>query len=228
VFALWAARPWKVSDPKALGDAIGIGAFNMLRATAYERVGGFEALRMEIVEDLGLARRVKLAGLAQRFVYARDLVNVHWARGADGIVKVITKNMFAMFRFRVGLVLTGCAWLTLFCVLPFAAVWWWAFAAPAGLAIAAMFLMYRLVGARWGLSAWNALLAPFAASLLIYALLRSTAVTLAQGGVVWRGTFYSLAELRRHATPMLPGSRQTTADSSASLRNDKQKNEDKY
>jgi len=204
VFALWAARPWKVADPKALRDAIGIGAFNLLRTTAYRRVGGFEALRMEIVEDLGLARRVKLAGLAQRLCYGRDLASVHWARGIKGIVNVITKNLFAVFRFRVWLLLLGCAHLALLCLMPFVAVWSAALAVPAALTIGSIFLMYRLLSSRWGLSAWYGLLAPFSAALLVYALLRSMATTLRQGGVVWRGTFYPLAELRKHATPMFP------------------------
>ena len=61
VLGLWATRPWRASDPKATRDFIGIGAFCLLRASAYQQLGGFDALRMEILEDLTLARRVKLA-----------------------------------------------------------------------------------------------------------------------------------------------------------------------
>ncbi len=204
ILGMWAARPWKVADPKALRDAIGVGAFNLMRTSAYLRVGGFEALRMEIVEDLGMARRIKLAGLAQRFAFGRDLVSVHWASGVNGIVNVMTKNIFSIFRFRIGFLLFGCAWLTLFCILPFIAVWSAPFILPAACIIAAMFLLYLLFSPHSGLAAWNALFAPFAASLFIYALLRSMTTTLLQGGVIWRGTFYSLAELRRHSTPIIP------------------------
>jgi len=204
IFGLWAARPWKVSDPRALRDAIGIGAFNLLRTSAYLQVGGFEALRMEIVEDLGLARRIKLAGLSQRFAFGLDLVSVHWAAGVDGIVKVMTKNIFSAFRFHVSLLLVGCAWLALFCVMPFLAVWSAPFAVPCAITIASLFAAYYLMSSRSGLSAWNALLAPFAASLFMYALVRSMVTTLWQGGVIWRGTFYPLAELRKHTTPIFP------------------------
>ncbi len=38
---------------------------------------------------------------------------------------------------------------------------------------------------------------PIGALMFCYMLLRSTAVTLWRGGVVWRGTFYSLEELKR-------------------------------
>ena len=44
---------------------------------------------------------------------------------------------------------------------------------------------------------WYALTHPLGALIFCYMLLRSTVVTLRQGGVVWRETFYPLAKLRR-------------------------------
>jgi hypothetical protein len=41
-----------------------------------------------------------------------------------------------------------------------------------------------------------ALLTPFMIPVFVYALLKSTWLTLRQGGVRWRETFYPLAELR--------------------------------
>ncbi len=203
IFGLWAARPWKVADSKAKRDAIGIGAFNLVRTSAYLKVGGFEALRMEIVEDLGFARRIKQAGLAQRFAFGLGLVNVHWAAGAGGIVKVMTKNIFAAVGFHVSILLLGCLWLGAFCVAPFVLVWRTGFVVPSAIVICAIFVSYWLLSRRSGLNAWNGLLAPFAATLFTYALLRSMVTTLWQGGVVWRGTFYPLAELRKHAAPLM-------------------------
>jgi len=207
IFGFWAARPWKVSDPKAMRDAIGIGAFNLLRTSAYLKIGGFEALRMEIVEDLGLARRIKQAGLAQRFAFGLDLVSVHWASGSDGIIGVMTKNIFAAVSFHISILLLACMWLGGFCVLPFFAVWLPHMAVPCGVTIASIFLTYYLLSSRSGLSPWNALLTPFAGILLIGAMLRSMVTTLLQGGVVWRGTFYPLAELRAHAVSIFPRAR---------------------
>jgi hypothetical protein len=43
-----------------------------------------------------------------------------------------------------------------------------------------------------------ALTHPLGALVYVWMLLRSTVVTLWRGGVDWRGTFYSLPELRRH------------------------------
>jgi hypothetical protein len=35
-----------------------------------------------------------------------------------------------------------------------------------------------------------------------FTLLRSMFITLKQGGIIWRGTFYPLAELRKNAAPL--------------------------
>src|SRR5271170_4547775 len=61
-------RPWKVADPKSK-DHMGVGAFNLIRRSAYEAVGTYEALRMEVLDDMKLGKVVKNAGLAQRNVF---------------------------------------------------------------------------------------------------------------------------------------------------------------
>ena len=68
IFGMWGARPWKIANPRARFDAIGVGAFNLVRRGAYEQVGGFEALRMEIVEGrrAGSAHQGRGAGAAHR------------------------------------------------------------------------------------------------------------------------------------------------------------------
>jgi hypothetical protein len=43
---------------------------------------------------------------------------------------------------------------------------------------------------------------PIGTALLVYSLLRSMVLTLTRGGVMWRGTFYPLKDLRRHAGPL--------------------------
>jgi cellulose synthase/poly-beta-1,6-N-acetylglucosamine synthase-like glycosyltransferase len=56
-------RPWKVADPKSR-DHMGVGAFNLIRRTVYESVGTYEALRMEVLDDMKLGKVVKNAGFA--------------------------------------------------------------------------------------------------------------------------------------------------------------------
>ncbi len=202
IFGLWGARPWRIADPRATHDALGIGAFNLLRRSSYLEIGGFEALRVEIVEDLGLGRRIKRAGLRQRVAFGRGLVNVHWASGVNGLVGVLTKNLFSAFRFYVSLALLACLWLLGFCVAPVLGLFFTSTRIPALVALASVAYGYRLMGRPSGLSAWNAVFFPFSALIFVFTLLRSMLTTLKQGGVIWRGTFYPLDELRKNAAPL--------------------------
>jgi cellulose synthase/poly-beta-1,6-N-acetylglucosamine synthase-like glycosyltransferase len=120
VMSMWAIRVWRVADPKAKRDALGVGAFNLIRTPVYQQLGGFDAAAMEIIEDLELGRRVKLAGFRQCAATGPGLVCVHWAAGARGIVTGMTKNLFAVFRFRIELLLAAAAGMVLFCIAPVA------------------------------------------------------------------------------------------------------------
>ena len=64
---------------------------------------------MAVVEDLGMARRMKRAGLSVQVVFGPGLLRLRWAMGAAGIVRVVTKNFFAVFAFRPELLLAGGA-----------------------------------------------------------------------------------------------------------------------
>ncbi len=199
VMGLWATRPWRAANPKALRDSIGIGAFNLLRTTAYQQLGGFDALRMQILEDITLARRVKLAGLQQRVAVAPGMVTLHWASGALGIVNGMAKNLFAVFQFRTLVALLAAMWFAVFCLGPVPFLFLSATRAPAVLTLIAVAILYFLSSRNSRVSAWYALLFPVGAVLLIYSMLASVWITLREEGVWWRGTFYPLAELRKHS-----------------------------
>jgi glycosyltransferase involved in cell wall biosynthesis len=202
ICSLWAARPWRIANPEAMRDSIGIGAFNLLRREVYHQVGGFESLRMEVIEDLGLGRRIKRAGFAQRIVFGRGLVSLHWASGVAGLVSVMTKNLWAAFRFRISLALLGCLWLLTFCVAPAVGLFFHPTRIPAIVTFAAVAWSYQLMSRRSSISTWNALFFPIAALVILFTLLRSMLLTLTQGGIIWRSTFYPLAELRKNAAPL--------------------------
>lgn len=204
VMSFLAVRLWRVNDAASLRDSIGVGAFALVRNTAYRKVGGFESLRMEILEDLYFGRRIKELGLSQRTAFGHGLVNIHWASGAGGIVDVLTKNLFAVFRYRLGLLVFSAAWLLFLAAGPFAG---FMFHATRLASIASLFgivALYRLARRYSGFSLTGVLFAPLAALLLAFSLLRSSVLTLLQGGVWWRGTFYSLQQLQQNAGPLLP------------------------
>jgi hypothetical protein len=114
----------------------------------------------------------------------------------------MTKNLFAVFRFRISLLFLACGWLVLFYLAPISFLAWPTTRIPAMITLAAIAMLYRLAGRLSGISAWYCVLFPISAGLFIYGMLRSMFITLWQGGVTWRGTFYPLVELRQKKTPL--------------------------
>jgi glycosyltransferase involved in cell wall biosynthesis len=196
------SRFWRIPLDCAK-ESVGVGAFNLLRRDVYHEIGGFEALRMEVLEDLRLGVEVKRHGFRQRVAFGRDLVRIRWVVGALGVIRNITKNVFAAFRFRVWLTLAACAALAAFCLGPCAALAGPLWMRASGLLVLLLlFLLYRYYRRYTGIPAWYVVTFPVAACLSLYAILRSMVLTLARGGVVWRGTLYPLPELRKNAKPL--------------------------
>lgn len=201
--SIWGPRPWKIGDPNAKRDFIGVGAFNLIRRTTYDAVGGWAAQRLEVLEDLRMGFTVKRAGYRQRAVFGRDLARIRWAEGAMGVVNNMTKNLFAVFRFRLLLACVATGSIFLLCLLPFiglalgrAAV------VPFALTMLALIALYSRYH-RFGLPRLAYVLTfPAGAVLFLFALAQSISRTILEQGVTWRGTFYPLAELRKHAGPL--------------------------
>ncbi|MBS1852608.1 MAG: glycosyltransferase [Acidobacteria bacterium] len=190
-------RPWKVADPDTK-DHMGVGAFNMVRRRVYEEIGTYKALRMEVLDDMKLGKVVKNAGHAQRNVFGEDLISIRWAFGAMGVVRNLTKNFFAIMSFQWLRAVLSCVALGFLNLMPFLGIWLahgWA-RLPYGVALLSMFLIYLGMSWRSAVPAYYFLLHPISTTLFMYTMARSTALTLGQGGVTWRGTFYPLEDLR--------------------------------
>ena len=191
-------RPWKVADPKAK-DHIGVGAFNLVRRPVYEAVGTYEGLRFEVVDDMKLGKVIKNAGFRQRNVLGGDLLELHWAHGARGVVRNLTKNFFAVMSFQSWRAIGFCVAAAFLNIVPFAGVFLadgWA-RIPYASALACLFFLYFGMSLFSDVRPWYVLLHPFGTLLFIYTMLRSMFFALRNKGVEWRGTMYPLDELRR-------------------------------
>jgi glycosyltransferase involved in cell wall biosynthesis len=191
-------RPWKVADPST-DDHMGVGAFNLVRRRVYEAVGTYQALRMEVLDDMKLGKVVKNAGFAQRNVFGGDLISIRWAHGAFGVVNNLTKNFFAVLSFQSWRTLISAFGLAFLNYGPFLGLWLahgWA-RVPYAIALLSMLLIYIGMSWRSAVPAYYLLLHPVSTTLFIYTLLRSMILTLWNDGIVWRGTKYPLEELRR-------------------------------
>lgn len=205
--SLWGFAPWNVENPKSK-SFLGVGAFNLIHRSSYEAVGGLRALRLEVLEDMRMGWKIKRAGLRPVAVFGPGLVRVRWAQGAWGVVRNTEKNLFSLYRFRLWLALLATFALSLNVTVPvllLAVVFWLpaafrllavvAFAVHAG----ALVGLYRSTRRVTHVPVAYVLLFPLALGLFVFAHLRSITLTLARGGIRWRGSFYPLEILRESA-----------------------------
>jgi glycosyltransferase involved in cell wall biosynthesis len=193
-----AIDPARVSNPRS-SRYVGVGAFQLLRRSAYEASGTHRRLAMEVIDDMKLGKIVKQAGFRSDCAVAHDFVVVRWHAGLGNLVRGVTKNFFAGAGYNLALVAAQLSGLILMNVLPFVGVlfdygWIRVFCAIAVLIAVSFHAGVSLV---MRVSPLYAFTHPLGALLFCYMLLRSTVVTLRQGGIVWRDTFYPLEELKR-------------------------------
>lgn len=201
VLGLWAFRPWRVADPRFRRDAMGVGAFNLVRREALLSLGGLEPQRLVVLEDVTIGRRFRAAGYRQRVAFAPGLVLVHWARGASGLVQVMTKNLYSGTNFQPLLVLLALAGIAVLFLAPLAGLFWWRTTLPCLMTLCCIGACYRLMGQVSAIRARYGWLFPAGVLVFCWALLRSMVSAWVNRGVVWRGTHYPLRMLREHNSP---------------------------
>jgi glycosyltransferase involved in cell wall biosynthesis len=174
---------------------VGIGAFNLVRRSTFERTRGWQWLKLEIADDLGLAYMVNEVGGKGRVGIAPHHLALEWYPDTLALMRGLEKNSFAAvghFSLLRSLVLS------------------------LGLLVCPIALLGLLFTPLWGVgllsiggiwAGWYRnsqkdihfivpLLSVFMGPFLAYCLMRSTWLTLRRGSVEWRGTRYGLQELK--------------------------------
>jgi hypothetical protein len=188
---------WKVQDMRS-GAYLGVGAFNLVRASAFAAIGGFSHLRLSVDDDMRLGQALKLAGYQPRVLIGSGGVSVRWQVGLGGFIRGVEKNFFSAVRFSTPLAIAGAILLLAMGAAPhmglFVGPWWTRAVCAAGVLSIAGLLSRGRHGTRW----YYGFLTPISGLLVAFALLRSTWITLRQGGIRWRDHFYPLGQLRQH------------------------------
>jgi glycosyltransferase involved in cell wall biosynthesis len=195
-----ANEPYRVSNPNSRAY-IGVGAFQLLKRSAYEVMGTHRRLAMEVVDDMKLGKFVKEAGFRSGVGIAEDYVRVRWQAGVGNLIRGVTKNFFAALGYRVWFAVLAVTGMLLMNVVPFIGV----FAGRGWIRFFSLIAVVIALGLHAGVdvvlraSPLYALTHPIGAILFCYMVARSVAVTLWNGGVTWRDTFYPLAELKKRS-----------------------------
>ncbi|MDF1525867.1 MAG: glycosyltransferase family 2 protein [bacterium] len=196
-------RIWRASIQGSSFFA-GIGAFNLVRRTAYEKAGTHSAIKGEVVDDLLLGRLIKRSGGKQYVVSGERCLQVRWHEGLGGLIKGLEKNAFAGFDYSPVLTVIGCIALILITavpgllpflhvILPESGINIPSVAAGAGVWVSFAFL-YALASRGMGVSRFYFLTFPAGTILLVWTIIRSLVLYYVHGGVKWRGTVYQRKE----------------------------------
>ncbi len=183
---------------------IGVGAFNLVEAAAFKRTPGFEWLRMEPGDDIGLGLMLKKAGTHTRLLNADGEMRVPWYDSLWAMIRGLEKNSFG----------PGANYSYLRQILMVLFLWSLLFAPPLSVLLGGVLNNVVLIGA-----STVAFLATFVTALAmprkslrdIFAylfmpigtlfvsliMLRSAWKCFRNGGIDWRGTHYPIEQLRR-------------------------------
>jgi len=192
-------KPHKINDPKHRA-CYGQGAFMLMRRSTYLRSERMEWLKMEVVDDTGLALMMRRAGARMAAVAGLNQVEIEWYPSLGAFLRGIEKNAFAFSQYSLSLLVGWTALIVgIFAGFTVAPILGHSLAA-------ASFTMASLVVYLFAIRAqlvrimrvrpWTAFVFPLSFVVLPLLFLRAALVTLGRGGVNWRGTFYGLRELK--------------------------------
>lgn len=194
-------EPWKLRDPSSPRH-VGVGAFNLVRAEAYRRAGGHRAIARRPDDDLALAGILKSSGARAEFLSGRELMRVRWYRSLGEMVRGVGRSGISALGYSAGAAAAAAALVLMLHVWPWIGVVLtgglarWANLVAVG-AMAALFLdASRVTGARPTEALWW----PAANLVVVWILVRAAVLVRLRGGIEWRGTFYSLEELKEETT----------------------------
>jgi chlorobactene glucosyltransferase len=188
---------YRTSNPQSPG-AVGIGGFFLMRRTVLERVGGYEALKDEVMEDVRLAELIKRSGARLSTESAPTLLKTRMYRSFSEMWECSTKNWFSGMKFSLPLALSGVLSMYLMSVVPPLLVVacgigsalgaeLWRLLIPAALSWLIQALIIAIVSKRSGVRAVYSLTAPLGLGVL-YAMLFDSSIRITTGkGVTWKG-----------------------------------------
>ncbi|MDN3549402.1 glycosyltransferase [Mucilaginibacter aquaedulcis] len=188
-------KPWQAKDPKAKGFA-GIGAFNLVRRSAYEKIGTHARIKLRPDDDLQLGQDIKSSGLRQDVLGGQQYVCLEWYKSVQQFNNGLLKNSFAIAEYKLSKSILNATMALVCFTLPIPLMLIFGSSEIRLMAgVVFLFQVIYMVAVRpnkW----WYALMIPFGSLLMAYVSLKSALITIRQGGIYWRDSFYSLDLLK--------------------------------
>ena len=196
-YVSWLPLPliWRTHDPRLLAAN---GQFLWLRRATLASLGGFAAVRGEIVDDMALCRLAKRARLRVLFADGFDLATCRMYRSTREVIDGFSKNLHEGVGSAFGVVVVIALYLAAF-VAPAVSLLI-APSVPGAVAVALALFMRLLLAWRFRQPVWSALAFPLGA-VAFAGIAANSLLWSRRGAIRWKGRSYQgrAARLRPHA-----------------------------
>ena len=190
-------KPWRIRyawSKKSLGH----GSFNLVSKKSYVHCGGHQAIAMECLDDLKFGKLLKQHGFQQDTVDGRDFIEREWYKSLPEMIYGLKKNSFAFYEYRLLPTVRDLLFAFIFYIWPLIAI----FVCTDTIRMINLFnvaltiYMGVYIAKQYRLEKRFAVFYPISILILLYSILNSVVSIYANKGVNWRGTHYSLDQLR--------------------------------
>lgn len=184
----------------------GVGAFNLVTRSIYETFDGHQKIAMDVLDDMKLGKLVRQHRGRQDMLAAPRLLSLRWYDNLWSVVTGLEKNGFAALDYSIFrlLIVTVIFLVTMISPYVVSAFGSWPQSGGFVATLVLWHLMFAAVILKFSSGSLKvvcrglltSLLFPVAALLMSFAFYRSAWITIRQGGVRWRTSFYDLQTLK--------------------------------
>lgn len=190
-------KPWKAKDPKSK-RYMGVGAFNLLKSDVYKAIAGHKTIAMHPIDDVMLGKVIKHSGFLQDCLLGHNFIQAEWYVTVREFINGLMKNTFAFYNYKMANVLFGVLVVVIINILPLLAFFFTSGITRClfGAAVMVRILSFASGFSNTGINPWYSIWALVTSYIYIYIALKAAITTTINRGIIWRGTFYSLDELK--------------------------------
>jgi len=190
-------KPWKAKDPNSK-RYMGVGAFNLVKSMVYKAIDGHKTIAMHPIDDVMLGKMIKQIGFSQDCLLGHNFIQAEWYVTVREFINGLMKNTFAFCNYNMANVLFGVLVVVIMNILPLLAVFLTSGITRGlfGTAVIVRILSFANGFSKTGINPWYSAWALVTSYIYIYIALKAAITTKINRGIIWRGTYYSLDELK--------------------------------
>jgi len=190
-------KPWKAKDPKSK-RYMGVGAFNLVKSDVYKAIDGHRTIAMHPIDDVMLGKVIKHSSFSQDCLLGHNFIQVEWYVTVREFISGLMKNTFAFYNYKMVNVLFGVLAVVIINILPVLAFFFTSGITRGlfGAAVMVRILSFANGFSNTGINPWYSVWALVTSYVYIYIALKAAITTTINRGIIWRGTYYSLDELK--------------------------------